>query len=65
MPKSRPQIDFVGGDVNVKVNEGELENKTTRKPVDIDYKRGKIEIYMRQNRALTFSYDRSSFNMTI
>jgi len=65
MPKSRPKIDFVGGEVDVKVNEGTIDNKTRRKEVDSNYQRGKIEIYMRQKAKLTFSYDPSSFNMTV
>lgn len=56
LPKSRPQIDFVGGKVDIKVDEGYVDViSKPNKPI-IDVESGSVEIFMRQKPEIHFEY---------
>lgn len=56
MPKSRPEIDFVGGTVDIRVDEGyvDIKSKPNRPVIDVEI--GDVEIYMRQYPDIKFEY---------
>lgn len=65
LPKSRPKIDFIGGKVDIQVDEGYVELKTKpNKPV-IDVKVGGVQIYLRQNPELKIEYIGNNMDETI
>lgn len=65
LPKSRPKIDFIGGKVDIQVDEGYVELKTKpNKPV-IDVKVGGVQIYLRQNPELKIEYLGNNMDETI
>lgn len=52
MPRSRPQITVIEGKLDIRVEEGRVENRTRpQKPV-IGFKRGKLKIYLEQRNYL-------------
>ncbi len=56
IPKSRPKIDFVGGDLDIRVKEGGPNIKVQiNKPI-IRYHPGKVEIYLRQKHSVHIEY---------
>jgi hypothetical protein len=56
MPKSRPEIDFVGGNVDITVHEGyvDIESKPNRPVIDVHV--GDVQIFLRQNPDIKFEY---------
>lgn len=48
IPKSRPIIDFVGGNIDIQVDEGYVDLKVTPNKPIIDVEVGGIEFYLRQ-----------------
>lgn len=62
MPRSRPQITVIEGELDIRVEEGRVENQTRpQKPV-IEFQRGKLDIYLEQRnyleiRAVGNAYD--------
>jgi len=56
IPKSRPKIDFVGGDLDIRLKEGGTDMKVrVNKPI-IQYQPGKVEIYLRQKNSIHIEY---------
>lgn len=65
IPKSRPKIDFIGGEVDIKVIEGKVNPKVkVNKPI-VDYTRGKVEIYLKQKNSINIEYVGKKFNQII
>lgn len=65
VPKSRPKIEFLGGNIDIQVDEGYVELKTKpNKPV-IDVEVGKVQIYLRQNPELKIEYLGNNMDETI
>lgn len=56
IPKSRPQIDFVGGKVDIQVTEGKVNFAVEVNKPTIHYSRGKVEIYLRQKNSIHMEY---------
>lgn len=48
MPRSRPKIDFVGGSIDIQVEEGYVNTIFRPNSPQIEYRPGSIEIRMRQ-----------------
>ncbi|QXM07420.1 hypothetical protein KVH43_07105 [Crassaminicella indica] len=62
IPKSRPKIDFIGGKVDIKPIEGKVNMDVgVNKPI-IDYKMGKVDIYLRQKNSINIEYVGGRFN---
>ncbi len=65
VPKSRPQIDLIEGQVNIQVREGKVNtNVKINKPI-IDYTRGKVDIYLRQRNSIDIQYVGSSIDKQV
>lgn len=56
MPKSKPEIDFVGGNIDIKVNEGSVEMKVKINRPDIEFEPGSIEIFLKQKPDISIKY---------
>jgi hypothetical protein len=56
MPKSRPVIDFVGGTVDIRVDEGFVDIKSKPNKPIIDVEVGDVEIYLRQKPELNIEF---------
>ena len=65
MPRSRPQIDFVGGTVNINVIEGRVNLQTRANKPIIDYTRGNVDIYLRQKNSINIEYIGNQVNETL
>lgn len=56
MPRTRPQIDVIEGELDIQVQEGEYnENVTVQKPI-IDYQRGQWDFNVEQYNSISFRY---------
>lgn len=65
IPKSRPKIEFVGGNMDISVDEGYVEiNARTSKPI-IDVEIGGVEIYLRQKPELNIEFIGDNLDETI
>jgi hypothetical protein len=56
MPRSRPKIDFVGGIVDIRVLEGDVEVASKPNKPIIDVQIGDVEIFLSQNPEIKFEY---------
>lgn len=56
MPKSRPKIDFVGGTVDIRVDEGFVEMESKAYTPIIDVQIGDVEIFMKQKPEIKVEY---------
>lgn len=56
VPKSKPQIDFIGGTVDIRVHEGYVDIQSRPNKPIIDVQIGGVEFYMRQNPEIRFEY---------
>ncbi|MDF2533249.1 MAG: hypothetical protein K0Q65_2830 [Clostridia bacterium] len=56
MPKSRPVIDFVGGTVDIRVDEGYVDIKSNPNKPLIDVEVGDVEIYLRQRPEINIEF---------
>jgi len=56
MPRSRPKIDFVGGTVDIRVDEGTVDIGLKVNPPIIDVKLGDVDIFLRQQPSLSFRF---------
>lgn len=65
VPKSRPQIEFLGGNVDIQVDEGYVELKSKPNNPVIDVEVGGVEIYLRQNPELKIEYIGNNVDETI
>ena len=65
MPKSRPEIDFKGGTVNIEVVEGKV-NLSVRinKPI-INFTYGKIDHYLKQKNSIQVEYVGKNLNKSV
>lgn len=53
VPRSRPNIDLIRGELDIQVQEGSIENTSTvRRPVN-NYRQGKVSLYMERYNNLT------------
>ncbi len=56
IPKSRPKIDFVGGNVDIKAIEGNPNMQVkVNKPI-VEYNPWKVDIYLRQKNSINIEY---------
>ncbi|MDF2840359.1 MAG: hypothetical protein K0Q99_1131 [Clostridia bacterium] len=65
IPKSRPRIDYVGGTVDIRINEGYVDVKSKPNMPIIDVELGGIEFYLRQNPEIKFEYVGNNLDMSI
>lgn len=56
MPRSRPTIEFTGGQVDVEVIEGNPDIKFNIQKATHEYKKSKIDVYMKQKARLDMKY---------
>ncbi|KXG76336.1 DUF6470 family protein [Thermotalea metallivorans] len=56
IPKSRPKIDFVGGNVDIQIIEGKVNSEVQVNRPMINYIRGNTEIYLRQKNSIHMEY---------
>jgi len=56
MPRTRPQIDLIEGQVNINVTEGQNNQRVVAQKPRIDYQPGKIERYMKQYNSISIRY---------
>lgn len=56
MPASRPKIDFTGGTVDIKVDEGTVSIDTRPNKPIIDVELGGVEISLKQKPEISFEY---------
>lgn len=62
IPKSRPKIDFVGGEVDIQVREGKVNLQVqVNKPI-VNYTPDKLDIYLRQRNSIQIEYMGTKFN---
>ncbi len=52
MPRTRPQIDVIPGEVRINLRRGTVQNKTVQSRPQHDYERGKVDLYLRQRNSL-------------
>jgi len=65
VPKSRPDISLIEGQVNIKVHKGKVNmDVKINKPI-IDYTKGKVDIYLRQRNSIDIQYIGSKFDKTV
>lgn len=62
MPKSRPEIDFVGGNVDITLHEGDVELRSKPNMPIIDVQVGDVEVFLRQNPDIKFEYVRNKID---
>ncbi|WP_372999315.1 DUF6470 family protein [Lutispora sp.] len=56
MPRSRPKIDFVGGNLDIQVEEGYVDLKVTPNSPQFDYYPGKVDIRLKQYPHISFEF---------
>jgi hypothetical protein len=56
MPRSRPKIDFIGGNLDIQVEEGYVEFKVTPRSPQVEYTPGKVDIRLKQHPDISFEY---------
>ena len=56
MPKSKPQIDFTGGELDIKVDDGYVQINTKPNMPRIDYEAGSVETAMSQQPSISIRY---------
>lgn len=56
LPKSRPEIDFVGGNVDISVDQGYADIRSKPNKPIIDVEIGSVEVYLRQKPDLLIEY---------
>lgn len=65
IPKSRPKIDFIGGNVDIKVHEGDVEILTKPNKPIIDVENGSVEIFLRQKPEINIEYIGSNIDQKV
>ncbi len=58
MPRSRPDIQVIEGNVDIQVNEARVINNSVPQPVRLTYRPGSLNIYLAQRNSIEFSVDR-------
>lgn len=56
MPKSKPKIDFVGGTMDIKVDEGYVQTRFKPNMPQIDYEVGGVETTLSQQPSISITY---------
>ncbi len=64
-PKSRPQISFTGGTVDIQVEDGYVKVHTKPNKPIIDVENGRVEIYLLQQPKLEIRYIGDKFDKSI
>lgn len=63
MPKSRPKISFTEGKANIKPIMGKVEiNVNVNKPI-VNYRKGNVEVYLKQKNSINIEYTGKEFNL--
>jgi hypothetical protein len=65
IPKSRPQIDYVGGTVDISLDAGYVDIKSKPNMPIIDVEVGDIEFYLRQETSIKFEYVGNNLDKSI
>ena len=56
MPMSKPQIDFIGGELDIKVDDGYVQINSKPNMPRIDYEAGSVDTSMSQMPSISMSY---------
>ncbi len=56
MPRSRPEITVIEGELDIQVEEGRSTNNSQVSKPEINYTKGKVEIYVKQKKSLSIRY---------
>ena len=56
MPRSKPQIDFIGGELDIKVDDGYIQINSKPNMPRIDYEAGSVETSMSQQPSISIRY---------
>ena len=56
MPMSKPQIDFIGGELDIKVDDGYVQINSKPNMPKIDYEAGAVETSMSQQPSISIRY---------
>ena len=65
MPRSRPEITVIEGDLDIKVKEGTIDEQTEIRRPEINNKAGKVEVYLKQRNSISMKYVGDSFDMKL
>ena len=65
IPKSRPKIEFVGGTVDIKVDEGYVDITFRPNKPEIDVEVGKVEFFMHRKSEIHFSYEGKELDIKV
>lgn len=65
IPKSRPKFEVVGGTVDITVDEGYVNIKSSANKPEIDVEVGSVEFFMRQNPEIHFSYEGKAIDIKV
>ncbi|TCO76468.1 DUF6470 family protein [Marinisporobacter balticus] len=65
VPKSRPNIDFTGGNVEINVVEGKVNLQVKVNKPTLNYTRGNVEVYLRQKNSINIEYVGKKLNHKI
>ncbi|MFZ5353328.1 MAG: DUF6470 family protein [Bacillota bacterium] len=65
MPKSRPIIDFVGGKVDIRIEEGEVILNTSPNKVEIDSEPGSVEISLKTRPQISIEFVGNSMDIKV
>jgi hypothetical protein len=57
IPKSRPKIDLIEGQLDIKVEGGTVQNDTRINAPQINYTPGKVSFYLKQQNSITMEYE--------
>lgn len=56
IPKSRPKIELEEGKVSISLQKGKVDIQNKPQDVNLNFNRGKVEIYLRQNPSIDIEY---------
>lgn len=66
VPRSKPDIQVIEGQLDIQVIEGEVNNNTQKVDTEMQYSRGNVEKYMEQYNSINFEVvEDDRFDMTI
>jgi len=65
MPSSRPEITVIEGELDIQVQEGKVENNTRAQKPIVDYRRGKLDIYLKQRNSLEIRAVEDQFDLKV
>lgn len=65
IPKSRPKIDFVGGNVDIKLEEGKVDLKVQPNKAQVDLRLGGVKMTLSQHASINFKYTGENMDLMI